>query len=71
MVYKDGGVFTEYCSKPYDQNDYDVYLNDGRAIRFTDYMVMREFWWGNYKSGQLSHVEVVEKAKKKVSKKGF
>ena len=63
--------FTEYCSKPYDQNEYKIVFNNGKAITFPDYEVMRNFWWSHMASGSLSHVIIVDKVQKKGGNKGF
>ena len=62
--------FTEYCSKPYDQNLYEVHLTDGNKMTFDDYTEMRNFWFAHCKRDILSHVIIVDKVQKPV-KKGF
>jgi hypothetical protein len=63
--------FTEYCSKPYDQNSYEVHLNDGRTYLFDDYEEMRSFWWTYHQRGVFSHVIIVDKVQIKEGAKGF
>ena len=63
--------FKEYCTKPYDQNEYKIVFNNGKAITFPDYTVMRDFWWTHMASGSLSHVIIVDKVQKKGGNKGF
>ena len=71
MAYKDGETFTTYCDKPYDQHQYKVVFNNGKAIIFPEYLMARDFWWQHCKSGALSHVIIVDKAHKPAGKKGF
>ena len=71
VAYKDGGVFTTYCDNPYDQNSYELYLQDGTSHLFCDYTEMRNFWWKHMATGQLSHVIIVDKVQKKAPVKGF
>ena len=70
MVYKDGGTFTTYCDKPYDQNHYEVHLTNGNVMTFDDYTEMRNFWFMHCQRGMLSQVFIVDKAQKPV-KRGF
>jgi hypothetical protein len=63
--------FKEYCPKPYDQNEYKIVFNNGKAITFPDYEMMRNFWWKKVATGQLSHVIIVDKVQKKAPVKGF
>ena len=65
--------FTEYCSEPYNQNHYKIVFNNGKAITFPDYVIMREFWWQHCKSKSLSHVIIVDSVQtpSNTSKKGF
>ena len=55
MAYKDGGVFTTYCDKPYDRHTYKIILKNGKAIHFEDYELMR-YQWYQFRE----HVERVE-----------
>ena len=71
MAYKDGEVFTTYCDKPYDQNEYKIVFKNGKAIIFPEYEMMRSFWWQHMASGSLSHVVIVDKVQKKGGNKGF
>ena len=59
MVYKDGEVFTTYCDKPYNQNQYKMVLNNGKFVIYDDYDMMRAWWFKNRKD--VSHVEILDK----------
>ena len=63
MVYKDGGVFTEYCDKPYDQNKYKIVLKDGKTKVIEDYTQIRALWY-NLRE-HASHIEIVPRKKTK------
>ena len=63
MVYNDGGTFTEYCDKPYDQNKYKVFLQNGNCKTFDDYTTMRAVWYNMRE--HVSHVEIVPRKKTK------
>jgi hypothetical protein len=71
VAYKDGGIFTTYCDKSYNQNSYELFLLDGSSHLFDDYTEMRNFWWQHMKSGRLSHVIIVDKVQIKGVAKGF
>jgi len=59
MAYKDGEVFTTYCDKPYNQNQYKMVMNDGKFAIYDDYDMMRAWWFKNRKD--VSHVEILDK----------
>ena len=66
--------FKEYCPKPYDQNIYTVYMENGSKFPFTDYIHMRNFWFKCVQQGiseSLVRVEVVDKEQKASAGKGF
>ena len=63
--------FQEYCSEPYNQNEYKLVFKNKKAITFPDYTSMRDFWWQHCQSGSLSHVIIVDKHQNKAVSKGF
>lgn len=63
--------FKQTCDKPYDRHDYKLVYTNGKTVIYDDYMDLQATWFQTPHQF-LSHVEVLDKKKKRQSNaKGF
>lgn len=55
--------FTETSSEPYGRHIYKLSFKDGRSLFYDDYETLRATWFTNAAMKQLSHVDVLDRAK--------
>lgn len=64
-------TFTQTSDVPYDRHDYIVYFTDGNYRLFNNWEDANAFWFQFMGMGIMSHVEVLNKPRKKSKGKGF
>ena len=57
--------YTQTSDKPYSRHSYLVVAKDGNQYTFSDYTSAQSFWFERTQLGQLSHIEVIDKAQSK------
>jgi hypothetical protein len=64
-------TFKQTCDKPYDRHDYKLVYTNGKAVIYDNYMDLQATWFQTAEQF-LSHVEVLDKKKKRQpNAKGF
>jgi hypothetical protein len=63
-------TFKQTSDDPYDRHDYKLVFSDGKTLVFDNYEDLQLVWFQSPWQF-LSHVEVLDKKKKKTKSKGF
>jgi hypothetical protein len=66
----DPAYFKQTCDKPYDRHNYKLFYTNGDIKDFDNYEDAQLTWFQT-PNQFLSHIEVIDKKKKKNNKKGF
>jgi hypothetical protein len=57
----DPRYFTQTSDEPYDRHRYKLVFNNKKAVEFDDWESVHHYWFEWVMTGQVSHIEVLDK----------